>query len=124
MLARRGVRVGILTRLGGQGTIAARGARSHRRELRADPPLEPDRYGRSPPSVPGGDIGGQPRAHRARGLRGNGLGALNEGEIPKEVIAVRAGVTFAARVRIDTPMEAAYFRHGGILHYVLRQLAG
>jgi aconitate hydratase len=27
-------------------------------------------------------------------------------------------------VRIDTPMEAEYFRHGGILPYVLRQLAG
>jgi aconitate hydratase len=30
--------------------------------------------------------------------------------------------TFDARVRIDTPAEAAYFRHGGILQYVLRQL--
>jgi aconitate hydratase len=31
-------------------------------------------------------------------------------------------VTFAARVRIDTPGEAAYYRHGGILPYVLRSL--
>jgi len=31
--------------------------------------------------------------------------------------------TFQARVRIDTPKEAEYYRHGGILHYVLRQLA-
>ena len=31
--------------------------------------------------------------------------------------------TFSARVRIDTPQEVEYFRHGGILHYVLRQLA-
>ena len=31
--------------------------------------------------------------------------------------------TFTARVRIDTPQEAEYYRHGGILHYVLRQLA-
>ena len=31
---------------------------------------------------------------------------------------------FSARVRIDTPMEAEYYRHGGILPYVLRQLAG
>jgi aconitate hydratase len=31
--------------------------------------------------------------------------------------------TFTARVRIDTPQEVEYFRHGGILHYVLRQLA-
>jgi aconitate hydratase len=32
-------------------------------------------------------------------------------------------VEFEARVRIDTPKERDYFRHGGILHYVLRQLA-
>ncbi|MGB8327337.1 MAG: aconitate hydratase AcnA [Steroidobacteraceae bacterium] len=35
-----------------------------------------------------------------------------------------APVAFDARVRIDTPKEREYFRHGGILHYVLRQLAG
>jgi aconitate hydratase len=32
-------------------------------------------------------------------------------------------ITFPAKVRIDTPKEREYFRHGGILHYVLRQLA-
>jgi aconitate hydratase len=31
--------------------------------------------------------------------------------------------TFRARVRIDTPQEFEYYRHGGILQYVLRQLA-
>ncbi len=31
---------------------------------------------------------------------------------------------FEARLRIDTPKELDYYRHGGILHYVLRQLAG
>ena len=31
--------------------------------------------------------------------------------------------TFAARVRIDTPKEWEYYNNGGILHYVLRQLA-
>jgi len=30
---------------------------------------------------------------------------------------------FRARVRIDTPKEREYYRHGGILQYVLRQLA-
>ena len=30
---------------------------------------------------------------------------------------------FKARIRIDTPKERDYFEHGGILHYVLRQLA-
>ena len=32
--------------------------------------------------------------------------------------------SFAATVRIDTPQELQYYRHGGILEYVLRQLAG
>jgi aconitate hydratase len=49
--------------------------------------------------------------------------ALNAGELPRTA-QVRAGdVSFEARVRIDTPKEADYFRHGGILQYVLRQLA-
>jgi aconitate hydratase len=47
---------------------------------------------------------------------------LNAGELPK-TCTVRAGeVEFEAVVRIDTPKEAEYFRHGGILQYVLRQL--
>jgi aconitate hydratase len=32
--------------------------------------------------------------------------------------------TFRATLRIDTPKEVEYYRHGGILEYVLRQLAG
>jgi aconitate hydratase len=52
-----------------------------------------------------------------------GLDALRAGDVPKE-LPVRVGpVEFTARVRIDTPMEAEYFRHGGILPYVVRQLA-
>jgi aconitate hydratase len=42
------------------------------------------------------------------------------------VTAVREDGTmlkFEARVRIDTPKEREYYRHGGILQYVLRQLA-
>jgi aconitate hydratase len=31
-------------------------------------------------------------------------------------------IEFRARVRLDTPQEVQYYRHGGILHYVLRQL--
>jgi len=33
-------------------------------------------------------------------------------------------IEFEAIVRIDTPKEQDYYAHGGILHYVLRQLAG
>lgn len=58
-----------------------------------------------------------------------GLTALNEGTTPRTV-TVRAEktdgsvISFDAVVRIDTPGEADYFRHGGILQYVLRQLVG
>ena len=45
-----------------------------------------------------------------------------EGGEAKEV-TVRAGdKEFTARVRIDTPKEVEYFKHGGILQYVLRGL--
>ena len=53
-----------------------------------------------------------------------GITALNEGLTPATV-KVRAGsVEFSALVRIDTPSEAAYYRHGGIMQYVLRSLLG
>lgn len=48
--------------------------------------------------------------------------ALNAGKLPREATVDANGQAFAVRVRIDTPKEADYFRHGGILHYVLRQL--
>lgn len=48
--------------------------------------------------------------------------ALNAGELPKTVQVQAGDVSFEARVRIDTPKEADYYRHGGILRYVLRQL--
>jgi aconitate hydratase len=48
---------------------------------------------------------------------------LNSGDLPREVTVKADDKEFTARVRIDTPKEADYFRHGGILQYVLRQLA-
>ena len=48
---------------------------------------------------------------------------MNAGDpIPDEVLVRADDREFKARVRIDTPKEAEYFRHGGILQYVLRQL--
>ncbi|HZD02186.1 MAG TPA: aconitate hydratase [Actinomycetes bacterium] len=41
---------------------------------------------------------------------------------PREVTVRADGIEFRARVRIDTPNEEEYYRHGGILQYVLRQL--
>jgi aconitate hydratase len=47
---------------------------------------------------------------------------LNAGELPRACKVSVGEVSFDATVRIDTPKEADYFRHGGILQYVLRQL--
>jgi aconitate hydratase len=57
-----------------------------------------------------------------------GLDPLNRGETVPRVsvhVARDTGETFnfEARLRIDTPTEAEYFRHGGVLNFVLRQLA-
>jgi len=55
----------------------------------------------------------------------NGLGDGTAKTV--DVTAARADGTqikFKARVRLDTPKEIEYYRHGGILHYVLRQMAG
>ncbi|MEO8906556.1 MAG: aconitate hydratase AcnA [Microbacteriaceae bacterium] len=61
-----------------------------------------------------------------------GIDALNDGAIPETVHVVagptadspagKTAVEFDAVVRIDTPGEADYYRHGGILQYVLRSL--
>ncbi len=64
------------------------------------------------------------------GLKGDetyaisGITALNTGGVPKEVTVTAGAITFKAKVRIDTPGEADYYRHGGIMQFVLRQLLG
>jgi aconitate hydratase len=57
----------------------------------------------------------------------HGVTALNEGTTPREVdvVATRSDggeVAFRVVLRIDTPGEADYYRHGGILQFVLRSL--
>ena len=56
-----------------------------------------------------------------------GIEALNDGKVPKTVHVKAAkedgkAVEFDAVVRIDTPGEADYYRNGGILQYVLRNM--
>ncbi len=51
-----------------------------------------------------------------------GLEAFSSGEAPREVTVKADGKEFKAIVRIDTPGEADYYRHGGIMQYVLRSL--
>ncbi|KRE60281.1 aconitate hydratase [Arthrobacter sp. Soil736] len=58
-----------------------------------------------------------------------GVTALNEGTTPKTLkVTATAGdgtaKSFDAVLRIDTPGEADYYRNGGILQYVLRQISG
>jgi len=59
----------------------------------------------------------------------SGVTALNSGSIPKSVKVKATSIDgqvkeFEAKVRIDTPGEADYYRHGGIMQYVLRSLIG
>ncbi|MEJ7771691.1 MAG: aconitate hydratase, partial [Geodermatophilaceae bacterium] len=62
------------------------------------------------------------------GLKGDesvsvtGITAMNDGPVPREVTVQAGDREFKARVRIDTPGEAEYYRHGGIMQYVLRSL--
>jgi aconitate hydratase len=62
------------------------------------------------------------------GLKGDetfeitGITELNNGAIPKTVQVKAGEKSFTAKVRIDTPGEADYYRHGGIMQYVLRSL--
>ncbi|GGZ88394.1 aconitate hydratase [Streptomyces echinoruber] len=52
-----------------------------------------------------------------------GVTELNEGRTPRTVkVTTDTGVEFDAVVRIDTPGEADYYRNGGIMQYVLRNL--
>ncbi|MDE3044747.1 MAG: aconitate hydratase AcnA [Acidobacteriota bacterium] len=57
-----------------------------------------------------------------------GLEPLNRGEtVPRVTVHVTRtnadAFSFEARLRVDTPTEAEYYRHGGVLNFVLRQLA-
>ena len=52
-----------------------------------------------------------------------GVTAINDGPVPRTVtVTTDSGKEFDAVVRIDTPGEADYYRHGGILQYVLRKM--
>jgi aconitase A len=56
-------------------------------------------------------------------ISGFDQGEARTAQVVAQGDAGRAPVRFEVRVRIDTPKEREYFRHGGILQYVLRQLA-
>jgi aconitate hydratase len=59
----------------------------------------------------------------------SGLAGVTSDRALPDQLSVRAeaedgrAVEFTVTLRIDTPKEADYYRHGGILHFVLRNLA-
>jgi len=63
------------------------------------------------------------------GLTGEERFSIGSVESKPDAVTVRAEsdggkvIEFQCRVRIDTPTEWDYYRHGGILHFVLRDLA-
>jgi len=52
----------------------------------------------------------------------SGVEELNDGRTPRTVRVDAGDVSFDALLRIDTPGEASYYRHGGIMQFVLRGL--
>ncbi|MCA9615469.1 MAG: hypothetical protein KC586_22090, partial [Myxococcales bacterium] len=53
------------------------------------------------------------------------IGGIADDLKPGKRLKVKAGdKTFEVVARVDNATEVSYFRHGGILQYVLRQMAG
>ena len=122
---RQGVRLRLVARLGRQGHRAARRAGGHRRVLRADPPLQPDRHGRAAAAVPRRRDGGVARPDRRGGVRRHRRHRAERRRVAARgdgAHAQRGTASSPRRLRIDTPGEADYYRHGGIMQYVLRSL--
>ena len=73
----------------------------------------------------------QSESHESLGLDGTEHDSIpiTDEVQPLQMITVTANkldgteITFEAQVRLDTPVEIEYYRNGGILHTVLRQLA-
>jgi len=59
--------------------------------------------------------------HEIFAISGLGDGSAKEVTVTATTADGKA-TSFSVDVRIDTPQEVDYYRHGGILHYVLRQL--
>ena len=104
---REGVRLRLVARLGGEGAEAARGARGHRRELRADPPLEPADDGNPPAPVPSRREPLLARSDRTRGVRDHRRrerrGARGDGAGGREGVPRDRAAGHPARARVPAP---------------------
>ena len=121
---RQGIRLGFVARLGSQGhSLAGREGRG-RCQLRAHSPLQPDRHGCATADLRRGRGCREPWPRRHRNLRHHGPeGRYGEGSRSQGHASGRQETNFKARVRLDTPKEIEYYQNGGILHYVLRDMA-
>jgi hypothetical protein len=115
---RQGVRVRVVTRLGGQRHRAAWSASGDRRVLRADPPVEPHRHGRAAAAMRRWRDRGLARAHR----RGGVLGRWRRSDQRRHDTTSRRGASGGHRV----PGQAAnrHARGSGLLpprrHHAVR----
>jgi aconitate hydratase len=51
-----------------------------------------------------------------------GLDPLDTGQVPTTLDVTADDLTFQVRPRLDTTRELDYYRHGGIMQFVLRQM--
>jgi aconitate hydratase len=75
-----------------------------------------------PLEFPAGENAASLRLSGAETFTISGITELNDGSTPRTVHVSAGDVEFDAIVRIDTPGEADYYRHGGILQFVLRKM--
>ena len=110
----QGVRLGLVTRLGGQGHAPARGEGRHRRVLRAHPPLQPHRHGCHPAAVPGRPERRLARPRRHRDVLHLGHHGAQRGHDPEDGQGSRReGRRRAGGVRRGRPHR--HPRRGGLL---------
>ena len=121
-----GIRHGLQPRLGGEGHAVARREGRGGGEFRAYPPFQPGRHGCAAAA-----ISRRRTTAQTLGLDGSetfDLLGLSDETYPGQMLTLmihRADgrhEEISLRSRIDTAIEVDYYRHGGILPYVLREL--
>ena len=126
-LRRAGVRHRLARATGRPRARSSSACGGRRAELRAHPPLQPRGHGRAALPVQGGHGRGVAEARRHETFDLLGLEkSLRPRQDATLVVHRASGGTqeVPVAVRIDTPIEVDYYRHGGILQYVLRQILG
>jgi aconitase A len=81
------------------------------------------RHGHPAPAVPRGRERRGARPDRQETYTIDGLGAGGDGPYPSSLTVHADNGAFPVTLRLDTPHEHAYIRHGGIMKYVLRAMA-